>query len=130
MTDAVYIFFSPSISAAAGKPGYPKGQGDRVTSQWSENMEGVVERVGSVFGARRKRTYPTSSSGGGGAESAMDYMHKGAAVKTKKNHYQVGDTLHWYLPNQDFHVKEISLFKASISDTFVYSFLSKLLKEC
>ena len=25
------------------------------------------------------------------AESAMDYMHKGVAVKTKKNHYQVGD---------------------------------------
>ena len=80
-----------------------------------------MERVGSVFGARRKRTYPTSSSGGGGAESAMDYMHKGAAVKTKKNHYQVGDqdTVHWYLPNQDFHVKETSL-------KHVYSFLSKL----
>ena len=85
-----------------------------MTSQWSENMEGEVERVGSVFGARRKRTYPTSSSGGGGAESAMDYMHKGAAVKTKKNHYQVG-IVHWYLPNQDFHVKETSLFRVGTS---------------
>ena len=52
-----------------------------------------MERLGSVFGARKRRLPPISSSadfGGMGLFSSMDYASR-AHIKPKKNHYPMSE---------------------------------------